>query len=112
MRAPGDIELNTGDPIEEVLQAKDPGIIVTRTSTGGIALQIRGSSSFYGGTQPLLVIDEVPMELGPGGALMGINPHDIQSIKVLKNPSDIGVYGMRGANGVILITMKKPGKRT
>jgi len=48
---------------------------------------------------------------GPGGALIVINPHDIESIKVLKDPADTGIYGMRGANGVILITTKRPGKR-
>jgi TonB-dependent SusC/RagA subfamily outer membrane receptor len=107
-----DIERNTGDPIEKMLQAKDPGILVTRTADGGIAVQIRGASSFYASNQPLYVIDDVPIQPGPGGALTGINPHDIESIKVLKNPSDIGIYGMRGANGVIVITTKKPGRRS
>jgi iron complex outermembrane recepter protein len=37
--------------------------------------------------------------------------YDIESIKVLKGPADTGIYGMRGANGVILITTKRPGKR-
>jgi TonB-dependent SusC/RagA subfamily outer membrane receptor len=104
-------ERNPGDPIEKLLQASDPGILVQRTPDGGIAVQIRGASSFYGSNQPLYVIDDVPITPGPGGSLTGINPYDIQSIKVLKNPSDIGIYGMRGANGVILIRMKKPGKR-
>ena len=105
-----DIERGGGDPIEQ-LQAKASGVQVSRTPDGGIAVQIRGSSSFYGGTQPLYVIDDVPVQPGPGGALVGINPHDIESIQVLKNPEDIGIYGVRGANGVILIKMKKPGKR-
>lgn len=101
----------TGEPIEKRLQAQEPGILVTRTADGGIAVQIRGASSFYGGTQPLYVIDDVPITPGPGGALAGINPHDIDSIKVLKNPQDTGIYGIRGANGVIVITTKKPGRR-
>jgi TonB-dependent SusC/RagA subfamily outer membrane receptor len=100
----------TGEPIEKVLQAKVPGVLITRTPDGGIALQIRGASSFYGGTAPLYVIDEVPMQPGPGGALTGINPHDIESIRVLKDPAETGIYGMRGANGVIVITTKRPGK--
>jgi len=58
----------------------------------------------------LFVIDDVPMEAGPGGALRGINPYDIESIKVLKDPAETGIYGMRGANGVILIKMKKPAR--
>ena len=38
-----------------------------------------------------------------------INPNDIESIKVLKNPEDISIYGVRGANGVVVITTKKGG---
>jgi TonB-dependent SusC/RagA subfamily outer membrane receptor len=106
-----DLEENTGEPIEKTLQAKVPGVVISRTADGGIAVQIRGAGSFYSSDQPLYVIDEVPMTPGPGGALIGVNPHDIESITVLKNPADTGVYGMRGANGVIVITTKKPRRR-
>ncbi|HEU4631679.1 MAG TPA: TonB-dependent receptor plug domain-containing protein [Gemmatimonadaceae bacterium] len=99
---------NRGDPIEKVLQDKVPGLLVTRTADGGIALQIRGPSSFLSGTEPLYVVDDVPVRPGPGGALMGVNPHDIESIRVLKDPADTGIYGARGANGVILVTTKRP----
>jgi TonB-dependent starch-binding outer membrane protein SusC len=105
-----DIERGGSDPIEAQLQAKSPGILVSRTPNGGISIQIRGPSSFYGSNEPLFVIDDVPIAAGPGGALTGVNPHDIESITVLKDPADIGIYGVRGANGVILITTKKPGK--
>jgi len=104
-----DLERNTAEPIERALQAKEPGILVSNTPDG-IIVQIRGPGSFYSGGAPLYVIDEVPMQAGPGGVLSGINPHDIESIKVLKNPADIGIYGVRGANGVIVITTKRPGK--
>jgi TonB-dependent SusC/RagA subfamily outer membrane receptor len=67
--------------------------------------------SALGDNRPLYVIDEVPMQAGPGGALVGVNPHDIDTIQVLKNPADTGRYGIRGANGVILITTKRPGKK-
>jgi TonB-dependent SusC/RagA subfamily outer membrane receptor len=107
-----DMEQNTGEPIEQVLQAKVPGVLITRTADGGIAVEIRGTSSFYSSNGPLYVIDEVPIQPGPGGALTGLNPHDIESIKVLKDPADIGIYGMRGANGVIVIKTKKPGRRS
>jgi TonB-dependent SusC/RagA subfamily outer membrane receptor len=104
-----DVDRNT-ESIEKLLQAKVPGVLVTRAPDGNIALQIRGTSSFLGGNEPLYVIDGVPFAPGNHGILTGINPYDIESIKVLKNPEDIGLYGMRGANGVILITMKKPGR--
>jgi TonB-dependent starch-binding outer membrane protein SusC len=107
-----DIERQAGtQPIEQILQAKVPGILVARTPDGGIAVQIRGTSTFYGATAPLYIVDDVPFEPGPGGSLKGINPYDIESIRVLKNPEDTGLYGMRGSNGVIVITMKKAGSK-
>jgi TonB-dependent SusC/RagA subfamily outer membrane receptor len=105
-----DIEHSGGEPILEVLQAKVPGLSVTRGANGTVAVEVRGTSSFYGSNEPLYVIDEVPFQAGPGGALTGINPHDIESIRLLKNPADIAIYGMRGSNGVILVKTKRPGK--
>ena len=99
-----------GDPIEKVLQGRVSGVTVTRAPDGGLAVQIRGQSSFYGSSQPLYVIDGVAVEPGPGGSLSGLSPYDIESIKVLKNPADLTMYGSRGANGVIVIKTKKPGK--
>lgn len=106
-----DIERYGSDPIK-LLQAKAPGVLVSRTDDGGIAVQIRGPASFYAGGEPLYVIDDVPIQPGPGGALRGVNPHDIESIKVLKDPAETGIYGMKGGNGVIVIKMKKPGRRS
>ena len=56
------------------------------------------------------MLDDSPVSAGPGGLLRGLNPYDIETIRVLKNPADIAIYGMRGANGVILITTKRPSK--
>ena len=84
-----------------------PGVQVTRTSDGGISVRIRGFTSLHGSNEPLYVIDGVPLEAVPGGALKGINPHDIESIQVLKDPSETTVYGVRGANGVIVIRTKR-----
>ena len=56
------------------------------------------------------MIDDVPISAGPNGTLTGVNPYDIESIKVLKDPADTGIYGIRGGNGVILITTKHAGK--
>jgi TonB-dependent SusC/RagA subfamily outer membrane receptor len=89
-----------------------PGVLVTRAADGSLALQIRGPSSFYGGNEPLFVIDDMPFTPGPGGALTGVNPHDVESIRVLKDPAETGRYGVRGANGVILVTTKRPPKQT
>jgi TonB-dependent SusC/RagA subfamily outer membrane receptor len=104
-----DVTRNPNVPIEEMLRGKIAGVVVSRTEDGGIAVRIRGgSSSFSGNNEPLYVLDGVAITPGPNGSLMGINPYDIASIKVLKDPADITMYGVRGANGVILIKTKKP----
>lgn len=105
-----DIQRNPGQPIEKVLEGRFPGVEVTRTPDGGIAVRIRGATSFSGGTEPLYVVDGIAIQAGPGGSLAGINPHDIESIRVLKDAADTAMYGMRGANGVIVIKTKRPGR--
>ena len=103
-----DVSRNPNVPIEQVLQQKVPGLIVTRGEDGTIAMRIRGTSSFTGSNEPLYVVDGVVINAGPGGSLTGINPYDIASIKVLKEPTELTMYGSRGANGVIVIKTKKP----
>ena len=107
----GDVAQNAGESIERTIQAKSSGVLITRGPDGSIALQIRGTSSWDASSRPLYVIDGSPTEPGPGGVLSGVNPYDIESIRVLKNPEDIAVYGMRGANGVIVVTTKRAAKR-
>jgi TonB-dependent SusC/RagA subfamily outer membrane receptor len=88
--------------------ARIPGIWVTRTANGGLAIRIRGGTSILGNNEPLYIIDGIPIEPGPNGALTGINPNDIASIEVLKDAASTTLYGMRGANGVIIIKTKHP----
>jgi len=99
-------------PLEKILQGRVAGVTVSRAPDGGIAVRIRGASSVYGNNEPLYVIDGMPVQPGPNGSLTGINPYDIESIKVLKDPADTAMYGMRGANGVIVIKTKNAPKRT
>ena len=105
-----DIQRNPGQSIEEILKGRVAGVTVTRTD-GGIAVRIRGSTSIYGNNEPLYVLDGVPITPGPGGSLTGIDPYDIESIEVLKDPADTALYGMRGANGVIVIKTKRALRR-
>ena len=98
-----------GRPIEEILAKRVAGVTVSRGSDGGIAVRIRGVQS-NANEQPLYILDGVPFIPGPNGSLSGINPYDIESIKVLKEAADISMYGSRGANGVIVIKTKRPGK--
>ena len=95
-----------GDPIEMVLMGRFPGVLVARTNDGGVSVRIRGPASFYANGEPLYVIDGTPIQAGPGGALRGINPYDIATIQVLKDPGDTAIFGVRGANGVIVITTR------
>jgi TonB-dependent SusC/RagA subfamily outer membrane receptor len=86
-----------------------PGVEVARRPGGGVAIRIRGPASFYSNTEPLLVVDGVAMNEGDA-SMSWLNPHDIASIMVLKNPAETAIYGVRGANGVIVVTTKRPGK--
>jgi iron complex outermembrane receptor protein len=96
------------DPIQ-LLRARAPGLLVNRTPDGGISVQIlRGASSFTN-EQPLYILDGAPFSPGPNGALTGISPYDIESLRVLTRPEDIAVYGQRARNGVILIKTRRPG---
>lgn len=104
-----DIERAPGQPIEMVMEGRFPGVVVYQTPSG-IAVRIRGVSSFYGSNEPLYVLDGIPIQAGPHGALSGINARDIAKIEVLKDPAQTSMYGMRGANGVIVITTKRPGQ--
>lgn len=91
---------------EELFAGRFPGVQVFQVP-GGIAVRIRGTTSVTGSNEPLYVIDEMIIEPGPGGALVGINPADIERIEVLKDAGSTAIYGSRGANGVILIRTKR-----
>jgi TonB-linked SusC/RagA family outer membrane protein len=87
------------------MQGLIPGVTV-RSFTGmpgqnGSSIRIRGVGTL-GDSNPLVVIDGIP-----GGDMNIINPDDIESISVLKDAASSSIYGVRGANGVILITTKK-----
>ena len=98
----------TDEPLEKLLQGRIAGVTVSRASDGGVAVRIRGAASIYGNSEPLYVLDGMPIQPGPTGSLTGINPSDIESIKVLKDAAETAMYGVRGANGVIVITTKRP----
>lgn len=95
--------------VEEMFQGRLAGVAVTRLPGGGYSVRIRGASSLAGGGDPLFVLDGVPL-LGsrPGHELDGINPADVERIDVLKDAGSAAIYGSRAANGVILITTRRP----
>ncbi len=113
-RAPADPSVVTADEIErapaedveEMLRGRVAGVQVVRSSAG-IIVHIRGTTSIVGSDQPLYVIDGVPIEPDPDGSVP-VQPYDIESIRVLKDAVSTSMYGVRGANGVIIITTKQP----
>jgi len=104
-----DIAQQPGKSIEEVLAGRIAGVQVGRDETGALTVRVRGGSSVNGNNEPLYVIDGITIQPGPGGSLAGINPNDIESIQVYRDAMATAAYGVRGANGVIVIKMKKPG---
>lgn len=107
--------------VDQALQARAPGVNVTQTSSapgGGLSVRIRGANSLISGSEPLYVIDGLPIypdngsfgtsgNRQAGNALSSLNPNDIESIEVLKDASATSIYGSRGSNGVVLITTKR-----
>jgi TonB-dependent SusC/RagA subfamily outer membrane receptor len=105
-----DVRDTPTESVEKTLEGRFPGVTVLRTSSGGLSIRIRGAASFTGPNAPLYVIDGSPVEPGPDGDLIGLNPSDIESIKVLKDAASTAFYGVRGGNGVVVIKTKRPGR--
>lgn len=102
-----DLERTPTEPIEKVLQARVPGVFITRHPDGSLAIRLRGTST-AGSSEPLYVIDDIPINPGPNGSLTGLNPYDIASIEIVKDATGMAMYGSRGGNGVIIIRTKRP----
>ena len=116
-----DLERSGGISIENSLNGHAAGVEVTQHSGmlgGGGSVRVRNISSING-SEPLYVIDGIPMENSSSASLSDddeasseisplsmINPSDIESIEILKDASATAIYGSRGANGVVLITTK------
>ncbi|TKG95085.1 TonB-dependent receptor [Puteibacter caeruleilacunae] len=108
--------------VGEMLQGQAAGLLVTSNSGdpgAGVTIKIRGSASLNANSNPLIVVDGVPVETDKSfdsledftdysrSPLSDINPDDIEGITILKDASSTAIYGSRGANGVILITTKR-----
>jgi TonB-dependent starch-binding outer membrane protein SusC len=91
--------------VDEALQGRAAGVTVAKANGApgaGIKVRIRGVNSITGNNDPLVVIDGVL-----GGDLSTLNPNDIASMDVLKDASATAIYGVRGSNGVILVSTKR-----
>ncbi|MCD8176031.1 MAG: TonB-dependent receptor [Tannerellaceae bacterium] len=90
----------------QAIQGRIAGVLINNTSTRpgeSPSVFIRGKRSISGSSDPLYVVDGIPIT----GGLNDISPTDIESIDVLKDASATAIYGARGSNGVIMITTKK-----
>jgi len=101
---------------ESALQGQASGVFIQR-GTGklgqGINIRVRGTSSVSASSQPLYVIDGIPITAesqsttADTNPLADINPDDIESIDILKDAAAAAIYGSRAANGVVLVTTKR-----
>ena len=94
--------------IAQSLQGSVPGLNVGQVSEAGgnPAISVRGRNTINGNQNVLIVVDGIIYT----GDLSDLNPNDIGSIDVLKDPSSMAIYGAQAANGVILVTTKQGGK--
>lgn len=118
--------------VDRMLQGKVPGLMIMNTSgsvNGRPTIRMRGTSTFVGNASPLWVIDGVvrpdPVDMSStqlnnvisdaqtgnfsmiGNAVSGLNPYDIENITFLKDAAATAIYGVRAANGVIVVTTKR-----
>ena len=112
---PRTLEARPVTSFQSALQGVTSGVSVTSTTGqpgAGSNIQIRGAGSINASTQPLYVIDGVPVvnlnasDVASANVLNTLNPNDIESISLLKDASASALYGSRAANGVVLITTK------
>ncbi len=92
--------------ITQALQGRLAGVEMSQSSSKPgepMQIRIRGTRSLGATNDPLIVLDGIPF----AGSITDINPNDIKSVDILKDASATGIYGSRGANGVILITTNK-----
>jgi TonB-dependent SusC/RagA subfamily outer membrane receptor len=88
-------KMNTYNDIYQMIRAEVSGVVVS-----GKSIQIQQGHSFFGSSTPLFVINGITVE-----SIDNVNPLEVKSIKILKG-SEAAIYGLRGSNGVVSITLK------
>ncbi|GAB1415490.1 TonB-dependent receptor [Paludibacter sp.] len=89
----------------QAIQGKAAGVQVIQPNGapgGETVIRVRGTTSFNGSSEPLYVVDGVPVD-----NISFLSPNDIDNINILKDASSAAIYGSRGANGVVIITTKQ-----
>lgn len=112
-----------GTTLATGLYGKAAGVSIQSAPGGGtsaVSISVRGLSSITGNTQPLIIMDGVPIRNGnankdgywtnqriESNGMVDINPEDIENISILKGAAASALYGSEAANGVVMITTKK-----
>lgn len=118
-----DLTRTGGSTLASGLYGKATGVRIQSAPGGGtssVSISVRGLSSITGNTQPLIIMDGVPIHNGnannsdywgsqriESNGLVDINPEDIENISILKGAAASALYGSEAANGVVMITTKK-----
>ncbi len=113
----GDIANVPNPSVINNIAGKAAGVQVSQSNgkvEAGLNVRVRGQASISAGTQPLYVLDGIPLinadesnNGSPTNPLLTLSPNEIESIDILKDASSAAIYGSRGANGVVIITTKK-----
>ena len=117
-----DIKNVPSPSFDAALQGRAAGVQIVQSSGvpgSAVRMRIRGQASVSGNSEPLYIVDGVPVTTGDfskrdgsanstnSNALADLNPNDIESIEILKDAGAAAIYGSRAANGVVLITTKR-----
>jgi TonB-dependent SusC/RagA subfamily outer membrane receptor len=104
-----DLQKQSVSRVEDALRGRVAGLRIQTVASeagGDPKITLRGPGSITGSSSPLIVVDGVV--LGNGADILGtIDNNNIENISVLKDASSVAIYGSRGANGVILVTLKE-----
>lgn len=97
--------------VEELMVGRFPGVRVYQSAGGGVRVRLWAPGSFTADPEPLYVVDGMTVQVDAGRGLYWLNPADIADIQVLKDVSAMAMYGVRGANGVVVITTRRGEKK-
>src|SRR5690606_26821964 len=119
------MKASSAGSFDAALQGMASGLMVSNSSGipgAPVQVKVRGINSISSGTDPLWIVDGIPIASDPVGSDVNgassqnmmslINPNEIESIQVLKDAAATSIYGSRGSNGVILVTTKSGSKET
>lgn len=93
--------------VEDHMVGRFPGVRIIHHPGGGFSVRVWGPGTIRGSQEPLYVVDGVPVRVDPGRGLYWLNPGDVAAIQVLKDISETSAWGVRGGNGVVVITTKR-----